>query len=173
MSFENIAPLLVLGESTGVLHLNSIDDFNAIDLSMVSQATRNIRIFTQDLDHELYDNDIFVGSISDIARKHRSTIIQILVIDPSKAIKHGHKLVELSKRLTSAVFIRKVHDDYVKNKESFLLVDNRGLVRRPKANVLKGTAEFRAIPDAQSKEAYFIEVWEKSSEDPSLRRLPL
>ena len=173
MSINNIAPLLVLGESTGIIKLETLDDFNAVDLSMVNQATRAIRIFTQDLDHPLYDTDEFVDSIAEVARKHRYTLIQILVIDSSKAVKLGHRLVELAKRLPSSVFIRKVHPDYANNSESFILVDNKGLIRRPKADTLLGTAEFRANPSAQTKERYFMDVWEKSSEDPSLRRLSL
>lgn len=173
MGLENIAPLLVLGKSTGVIKLDTLEDFNAVDLSMVNQATRAIRIFTQDLDHPLYDTDEFVESVAEVARKHRSTLIQILVIDSSKAVRLGHRLVELAKRLPSSIFIRKVHPAYASNKESFLLVDNKGLVRRPKSEVLIGTAEFQAIPEAQTKERYFMDVWEKSQEDPSLRRLPL
>ena len=173
MGISNLAPLLVLGESTGVIKLETLDDFNAIDLSMVSQAKRAIRIFTQDLDHPLYDNDEFVDTIAEVARKHRYTLIQILVIDSSKAIKLGHRLVDLAKRLPSSVFIRKVHPDFADNNESFMLVDNKGLIRRPKADTLLGTAEFKATPSAQPKERYFMDVWERSSEDPSLRRLCL
>jgi hypothetical protein len=173
MSIDNIASRSVLGDESGVISLSNIEDFVLINQSIINQAHHSIRIFTQDFEHALYDRDDIVDAALKLARRHRSTCIEILVIDSSKAVKIGHRLVELAKRLSSSVFIRKVHADYDDNHESFLLVDGIGLVKRANTNAYKGTADFKAIPAAPQKARYFKEVWERSSEDPSLRRLAL
>jgi len=93
MSIQNLGPLLVVGESTGSIGLDGEKDFHAALNNMASQAKRSVKIFTQELDPELYDQPEFLKIMSDIARNRQRCKIQILIQSPDKAASAGIALL--------------------------------------------------------------------------------
>lgn len=170
MSIQNLGPLLVLGESTGSIGLDGIDDFHAAINNMVNQATKSVRIFTQELDPELYDDTEFLKIISDIARNRTRCKIHILIQTPGKAARSGHRLVELQKRLTSAIQIHSIPEGEESNDE-FMVIDDIAITRRFTMGYMQGNCEFKSIPDAQKKARFFDAIWEKSHPCQEFRRL--
>jgi hypothetical protein len=160
MSIANLAPLLA-------------DDFLSAAVSMVKQAKHSLRIYTPDMEPLIYDRPDFIRATSDLARRHKSTLIQILVLDANKIARQTHRLVELYRRLPSSIAIRQVHEDYLTQTDAFLIVDEVAMIRRRNAEQWKGFAEFKSIPLAQRNARLFVEMWERSSEAPALRRLSL
>ena len=59
MSIQNLGPLLVLGESTGSITLDGKEDFHAALYNLARQANHSVKIFTQELDSEMYDEAEF------------------------------------------------------------------------------------------------------------------
>jgi hypothetical protein len=173
MSIQNLAPLLVVGESTGTILLESADDFRCAINRMAQQAVRSIRIFTQDLDHELYDHTEFLKVASAVCRQRRNCTIQVLLKNADKAARFGHRLVELQKRLPSSIEIRSVPAEYEEANDEFFLVDDIGLVKRFALGYMRGHCEFRSVPDAVKKARWFNEIWERSEPCQDLRRLSL
>lgn len=173
MSIQNLGPLLQLGESTGTIGLDGVADFRAALDSMAKQARHSIKIFTQELDHELYDNADFIRVASEIGRNRKHCEIQILIKDADKATKLGHRLVELHRRLPSSIHIRQLPRDYLEETDEFMLVDDIGLVKRYTIGYMQGCCEFKCIPEAQKKARFFNSVWQRSEPCQDLRRLSL
>ena len=170
MSIQNLGPLLILGESTGSIGLDGIADFHAAINNMVNQAKNSVRIYTQELDPELYDDTEFLKIVSDIARNRTRCKIQILIHSPNKAARSGHRLVELQKRLTSAIQIHSIPEGEESNEE-FVIVDNIAITRRFNMGYMEGNCEFKSTQEAQKKTRLFDRLWEKSHPCQEFRRL--
>lgn len=173
MSIENLGPLLIVGESTGVITLDGVADFHAAINNMVRQARFSVRIFTQELDHELYDHPEFIKQVSRIGRTLKNCNINVLIKHPDKSARLGHRLVELHRRLPSSIHLRQIPKDYEEVNDEFIIVDEIAIAKRFTMGLMQGNCEFKAIPDAVRRTRFFDEVWQRSEPCQELRRLNL
>lgn len=173
MPAENPVSLLVVGQSTGTLLLETAADFRTAINHMTEQAVRSVKIFTQELDHELYDQVEFIQIASQICRQRKGCTLSILLKNPDRCVRLGHRLVELQKRVPSSIEIRDVPDDYEQLNDEFLIVDDIGMVKRFALGHMRGHCEFRSVPDAIKNARLFNEIWERSEPCQALRRLSL
>jgi len=172
MSIENLVSMLVVGESTGTLLLESVNDFRCAINRMAEQARRSVKIFTQELDHELYDQADFIRIASTICRQRNCTL-SILLNNADKCVRFGHRLVELQERLPSSIEIRDIPAEYGEMNDEFIIVDDIAMVKRFALGYMRGHCEFRSIPDALKNARLFNEVWDRSTPCQALRRLHL
>lgn len=163
----------LLGETAGDYALASRDDSRRAAVLLVSQARRMIDLFTPDLEPALYDQAPFIDALSQLAVGNPRARVRILAKDFERTVKEGHRLVELARRLSSYVELRKVHSDYQENNETFLLVDDYGLLHRRHAARFEGTFSCKAPLEVRRLRAFFNEVWDRSEPDADLRRLHL
>jgi len=167
---ENIEDL-ILGESSGALALETKEQHRAAILNLTRQAKRTLDIFTRDLDPPIYNDPAFIEALTALALRSRYSQIRILVQDSGRAIKEGHRLFELSQRLSSFIQLRRPNQDYKDYNEAFCIADERGVLHRRVADRYEGTVDFNAPLEAQKLNAFFNMVWEKAELDPNLRRL--
>ncbi|MGD9385255.1 MAG: hypothetical protein PVF28_01800 [Thioalkalispiraceae bacterium] len=160
-----------LGVSSEDIMLETSNDNQQLAVQLVSQASHRLDVFTRDLDPRIFDSTEFVDAVRTLALKDNRAKIRFLVIDPDKAIKLGHRLLELSRRLTSRFELRKVHEDYSANPESYLIVDERGLLHRKLASRYEGVANFNNPLAASGLMHHFNEVWEHSTPVLDFKRL--
>ena len=160
-----------LGVDSEDIAVESSDENQELVVRLVNQASHRLDVFTRDLDPRVYDNADFVDAVRSLAIKDNKARIRFLVVEPDKAIKLGHRLLELSRRLTSTFEIRKVHEDYSSNPECYLLVDTRGLLHRKLASRYEGIANFNNPSEAMNLVHHFNEVWEHSTPMLDFKRL--
>jgi hypothetical protein len=160
-----------LGEHSSDIAIESSEDNQAAATRLVSQAGRSLDIFSRDLEPRIYDNMEFADAVRSLAVKTRDMHVRILVIDPDFIIKHGHRLIELARRLTSHMEIRKVHEDYCNNPEAFLVVDNRGLLHRKLASRYEAIVNFNNPMAATERHNQFSEMWDRSKQYMDFKRL--
>lgn len=173
MSIENLASLLVVGESTGTILLETLEDFRfAID-SMTAQGKRSIKLFTQEMDHDFYDREEFIDAASHACRSHRNCTLSVLLKDANKTAKLGHRLADLQKRVPSLVEIRSLPREYMDLNDEYIIVDEIAMVKRFALGNMRGHCEFRSIPDAVKFSRQFNEMWERSLPCQELRRLSI
>ena len=160
-----------LGEHNTDISIETSEDNQAAALHLVSQAGRNLDLFSRDLEPRIYDNPEFTDAVRALAVKTRDMHVRILVIDPDFIIKHGHRLIELARRLTSHMEIRKVHEDYCNNPEAYLVVDNRGLLHRKLGSRYEAVVNFNNPMRATGLHHQFTEMWERSKQYMDFKRL--
>jgi len=161
----------MLGEDSDDIVIESSEDNRLIAERLVSQANHRLVVFSRDLDPRVFDNAEFISAVRSLAVKDRKAKIRFLVIDPDRAIKLGHRLLELSRRLSSTIEIRKVHEDYAANQECYLIVDGRGLLHRKLASRFEAIANFNNPSDSFELERHFNEVWEHSQPERDFTQL--
>ncbi len=161
----------LLGSTDTEVRVASSADNRHAAQGLTEQAKRNLHIFTRDLDAPLYDQPPFIQAVSALATHSRYSRILILVQNTERAVKDGHRLIEMSRRLSSFIELRKPHYDYREYNQAFLIADEIGLLRRPVADRYDGTLNFKAPLAAREYLDFFKQVWERSEADPNLRQL--
>lgn len=164
-------PNYQLGEHSDDIAINTSEDNSEAALSLVNQGERSLDIFSRDLEPRIYDTPEFYDAVRGIAVKTRELHVRILVIEPDFIIKHGHRLIELARRLTSHMEIRKLHEDYCNNPEAFLIVDKRGLLHRKLATRYEAVVNFNNPMTATELHNQFTEMWERSKQYMDFKRL--
>ncbi len=160
-----------LGESRDIIYLHSRDDNRDAALSLVQQGCRSLHLFTHDLDPALYNTAAFIEAVKQLAIDNTRSKVFILLKDPSAAIIRGHRIVELARRISSHIFIHRAADEDQDRIDSFMVVDEVGILRRPHGMRFDGTAEFNNPGEARLLLKYFNDAWERSVPESELRRL--
>jgi len=162
-----------LGQSAEDLVLSDSTECREVSAALARQAHRTLDILSHALDASLYDNEPFLGAVKELATASRQSQVRVLVQQPDKAVKNGHRLIELARRLTSHIEIRQVHEDFSEVIEAFLVADVDGFVHRKNAARYEAMANFHAPNQARMLLQLFDEIWEKSTVPTELRRLHL
>ena len=174
MSSDDTAPdfsRCVLGETRGLITLDTREQNRLAALSMAQQSQHTLRITSRDLDPALYDNDDFIEAAKALAlRTHRAKLF-ILVNTSDPAIKNGHRIIDLSRRLTSFIEIRLQGMRFQEYNEAVLIADESGYMRRRLADRYETEADFASPRTAREMTKKFDEMWAESIVDPNLRRL--
>ena len=117
-----------LGSHSDDIVIDTSEDNMSAACRLVEQAHAQIDIFSRDMDGRIFNHSSFTDAVRGMITSSPRAKVRILVIAPDFATKHGHRLIELARHLTSYMEIRKVHEDYASNPEAYLVVDRRGLL---------------------------------------------
>ena len=142
-----------------------------IALEMARNCSRTLDIASRHLDPAIYDHIEFVEAVKQIALNNRLARIRLLVCDVGPVVSRGHRLLELSSRLSSFIAIRKPGRDYKNFNEAMLLADNRAYIHRRFADRYEGIASYDDKRRTSDLTGRFEEVWERAEIDPNFRRL--
>ena len=142
-------------------------------LALIGAARRDLYIYTRDLDPQLLDSEAALDALKRLAIGSRASI-RILIQEPQQALRRGHRLIALARRLTSVFAMRTpVQDADLQYPSAFLLNDSYGFYFRTLGNRFEG----EAINYAPGRHAQLLElfkqVWERSESSEELRQLEL
>ena len=159
----------ILDQTAGPVHLQDRTEIRTAGILMASQAERELRIFSRDLDAPLYDCRDFLEPVRRLALRSTHSPVQILLQDAEPAVRKGHRLIELAHQLSSRIHIRRIPAEYRRHTEAYLLADNKGYVSRSLAEVFEATADFNAPMQVRRMHEQFEHIWERSEEPLELR----
>jgi len=169
--FSTFQERFTLGQLEGDFPIDMPEEARDAVITLAEQARRIIKIFTRELDSDVYDNPRFVSALSFVARRTPTSEVQILVQDPKPAINSNHLLIELCQQLTSYIKVRRVSEDYQLAPDEFLLADRIGFMYRKSYSAYEGVVNFNSAPKAQRLDEVFNEIWNVSTADPEFRLL--
>lgn len=145
-------------------------NYDAIQ-KLVASAQHQIAIISRHLDPRIFNNEEFMQATLMLARRARYSNIRILVHDPSPIIKNGHRVLELSQRISSKIEIRKISQNYSQFNQSFLVADNIAYIHNLKSDLYDAEVNFNDKEKSKELMETFKNIWEQSSQDAALRRL--
>jgi hypothetical protein len=160
-----------LGEKSDTLFISSRKENHDAAQCMIEQGIRTLHWFTHNLDRNLYDTSEFIQAVKQLAIGSPHSKVYILVKDSSDIVAKGHRIVELARRISSHVFIHRADEEDMDRLDSFLIVDEKGLIRRPHGERFEARVDFHNPGDSRILLKYFNDAWERSHPDPELRRL--
>jgi len=161
----------LIGEIDQDFTLNTHEENRVATSVLAQQAKKTIHIFSHKLNKLIYDNSDFLDAVTQLAVRSRHTKVQILIMDTQPIIKNGHRIVETSRRVSSKIQIRKVHEDFHDLAYGYIAVDETALLYRKMADRYEAKLNFHASRDARILVRKFNEVWRTSSPEPMLKHL--
>ncbi len=164
---------LVLGQDTQTLEIGSSAEQRDAVLAMLGQTRRSVRIISRHLDAAIYDNEAVVNAFKGIALANRRAQIRILVQDIAPVVKEGHRLVDLSRRLSSFMKLRVPAKEHASYNNAVLVADDIGTIFRAHAGRYEGSVNFNDMRNAEDYVHLFDEMWDHAHEHAELRRLKL
>ncbi|MGH8434731.1 MAG: histone acetyltransferase HPA2 [Pseudomonas sp.] len=138
-------------------------------MALLQQAQRSLCLYSSDLEPWLYHHSSVQETCTRFLLAHPKSHLRILVRDSTRAVKEGHRLLQLARRLPSSVQIRKLHPNYPNEEITFLLVDGIGLLLRPELDQYAGYALYHDPARARLRQTQFEQAWDTSITDPDLR----
>jgi len=108
-----------------------------------------------------------------VLARRRGTHLRILVREPRYVMARGHGLVELARRLSTTIELRRPHPQHRDGTEQLLVADEAGLLFRPTELCYEGWASLHAPVEARRRLRSFDEMWSLAEPDPELQRLYL
>lgn len=162
-----------LGETKAEIKLSNAEENRNAALSLAEQARYGINIFTQDMDNAIYDNDEFEKHIFNLATRHPSAQIRILVQDSTISVKKGHCLIRMAQKLTSSVLIKNPPKLHKNDKSTFMTVDNIGMLYSAQSDKhnYQASVNFMSPQRTAKLDDFFNEAWEHGLPDQQVRRL--
>lgn len=152
------------------IRLNSADEISAAINYSTENALRSIKIFTPDLEPELYNNDEFRKQLLNFTRENRHAQIQILVDDITTALHNGHKLIGLAQQMPSIVTIKDTPIDFQGTNISFVLFDQTEFIFKP--DKTSQTAIFSGCKNRSNKlHEFFMLSWDQAEQNSHTKRL--
>jgi len=164
---------LNLGEDNEVIYLHDLDSFYTTIASMSEQAHRHIRLFSHDLDPELFNSEEIADHMSRLATSNPHVYLQFLIQNTSGLRQHSHRLLDLAQRISSYIEIRVTDIMHAHISENFYLFDDDGYVKRHHADEYIGEANFFDARTVRDLEHRFKGMWERAEPDPHLRRMSI
>jgi hypothetical protein len=150
--------------------LEGLDALRSAALQAVQGGHRKVYILSESLDPAIYDTDDFRDALRDLVITDRYCQAYILVKDIQPLVERGHRLLELARRLSSKVALRKLTVPPRNNDEAWMIVDTGTLLYKHDDSVYKGYLDSAAGPKCKQLTEAFMSMWEKYGEvDPSLR----
>jgi hypothetical protein len=164
----------ILDVSAGLLALRDLDGILQVGTHMLEQARLRVLLFSRELDPRVFDQPPFLQAMQRLAvRPSSGARIRILVLDNQQLIKRGHRLLELARRLTSSIELRRPIAEYRDRWDDFLLVDQSGYIHWEQSGIPEAVASYHGPMEATRLQGEFNEIWEHSEPDPEVRRLHL
>ena len=142
-------------------------------LELAGAASRELAIFSYELEPALYDNAAFAEAVSRIARSGRRARVRLLIREHDRLIKHGHQLIRLAHQLPSYIEIRLVAQEYRHTTHGYLVADDGGVLYQPQSDAFQAKTSARDRRWARDLLAEFQRLWDHATPDPQLRRLHL
>lgn len=142
-------------------------------VAAVADPHRVVRIYSQHLDHVLFDEPTVVAALSAYLRHGPPTNLLILLHSSKLIVGRGHRLLELARRLDSKVRIRVVPADFAEDQHSYVLCDDTGYWMMPDFREYAAHSNAHDPVRARQLRERFVYLWEHSREDPDLRSLRL
>jgi len=149
--------------------LSNLEEYRAAVAALATRATRNLSIYTPNLEPQIYDHDSFIDPVKRLVLARSHARLRVLISDPGRAVRDGNRFFMMARRLTSYIDLRNVASEYRSNPCAFIIADDRTIVYRQQAAKWEGVAETGDPSVVKRYLAYFDEVWAGSLIQPELR----
>lgn len=159
----------ILGTDQAIQRFSNPSELRPHVLSLLQQAQLNLCLYTPDLEPWLYHHSSIQDACARFLLARPKNHLRILLGDSGRAVREGHRLLTLARRLSSNLHIRKLNPDYPNEDSAFLLADDRGLLMRPELDQYAGYALYNDPGRVRQVQRQFDQAWETSVLDPDLR----
>lgn len=147
--------------------------FSELAVSQARLARRELMLMSPNLDRSVFEREAFASALSTLVRETRRARIRILVRDVRSIVERGHRLLALSRRLPSAIEMRRLAEHPNWNNDTVVLRDRSAVLSYPGSDGATGSYRPGEPGRAETELTRFEELWRASVVDPELRSLSI
>jgi hypothetical protein len=162
------APFL-LGKHADLQRFSNPEQAQAHALALLQQARFSLSLYSPDLESWLYSHRGVQEACTQFLLANPKNRLRILVRDVGKPVRQGHRLLNLARRITSNLHIRRINPDHPSDESAYLVADDRGLLLRELPEQYAGYALYNDPGRVRQRQAQFDQAWDISVLDPDLR----
>lgn len=140
-------------------------------VEMTRTARMQISVLSQTLDRRIYGNEDFLTPLQSFLLQHERARLRVLVRIPEAAMRSGHRLVELGRKISSRVEFRELLPEHRLIEREYVIVDERGLLLRESPQELDARYYASAPLLAREQLREFENLWQESPPSAELRSL--
>ncbi|MEO0437829.1 MAG: GNAT family N-acetyltransferase [Pseudomonadota bacterium] len=147
--------------------------FSDLVVAQASLARRELRILSPRLDRTAFEQQDLYSAIRRLLQRGRMSRIQIIVQDVASLVSRGHGMLELARRLPSAVEMRTLKEHPQWNGDTLVIRDRDSVLTRSAGD--QAAAFYRPHDRARAKTAVsrFDDLWNASAVSPEFRSLSI
>lgn len=158
-----------LGQHPDLERFSRPEQAQAHALALLQQARLSLSLYSPDLESWLYSHSSVQEACTRLLLASPKNRLRILVRDVGKPVRQGHRLLNLARRITSNLHIRRINPDHPSDESAFLLADGYGLLLRETPEQYAGYALYNDPGRVRQRQAQFDQAWDISVLDPDLR----
>jgi hypothetical protein len=140
---------------------------------LLASAKLEITLFSQSLDRRTYSSEGFVAPLQTFLLSHQRARLRVLVHTPALAMRTGHRLIELGRRLSSRIEFRELSPERKLIRKEFLIADESSLLIRESEDQLEARYYPHAPLLARDQKREFDTWWQESPPAAEFRDLKL
>ncbi len=129
---------------------------------LAGQARHELRIFAPQLDPALYNTAELTDQLASFVARDRHNFVHLLVEDSDQAARDNDRVMQLCRRMSDFVRMRRVGEQHIGLKEMFLVVDHLGYLHQPdlaRPECVSASADARNAVELAQR---FENMWERS-----------
>lgn len=148
-------------------------EYTATLAHAVPIARLEILLVSVDLDRRTYGDAAFLDALTTFLLAHRRARLRGLIHEPRRVMGQGHRFIELARQLSSRIELRELAEPHRKQREEYLLCDERALLHRKAPDALEAEWQPDAPLLARETKRRFVAAWEESLPARELSELKL
>jgi hypothetical protein len=158
---------------TGVRRVvSTLEDYRSAVVEVTSGARHQLSIFTPDLEPALYDQDCFLEPLKRLVLARSHGRVRVLIRDPFRATREGHRFMQMARRLTSCITLRSLPPEHRNEGCAYIVADNQAIAYRPNCARWIGFVELNDDGIDRRHLDHFDRVWSRSRAQPEMRPTP-
>ena len=157
------------GSHVELQRFNRPEQAQAHALALLQQARFSLSLYTPDLEAWLYSHSSVQDACTKKLLASPKNRLRILVRDVGKPVRQRHRMLNLARRITSNLHIRRVNPDQPCDESAYLLADDRGLLLREQPEQYAGYALYNDPGRVRQRQAQFDQARKNKQTDPNIR----
>lgn len=149
-------------------HPTTRDDLRAGVIDVIAQARREITICSPSLDPDLYNRAAFSDALGHFISRRAYCRVRIVVEDTEHLLLSNVRLVELARRFSDIILIRRLGELHHGLAEMFIVADSESCVRQQDISTIDATFDLHAPHLAIPLARRFEDIWAVSDPVPGL-----
>ena len=159
------------GLNKEVIQLETSEENNLCATTLAGQCHRTLDIASRVLDPQIYDQVEFVAAVKNLVLGSRKSRVRIIVWEPERIVRRGHRLLELVNSLSSFIEIRCAGIEHKDYNAGLIIADVTGYLIRKSAERYDSRVCFSDRRQATLYMNEFDEMWDTAKPDPNFRRI--
>ena len=162
---------LTLGKTSKSFLVSSRQENYDLLFDMIGQSQHDLFVFSHNFDGALYDTNELAERLRKLLLNNKNSHARILVQDMNFLVKHGHRIVELGRRLPTSIEIREANKRFEHVNTCYAVADNHGVIFRTDAFRFDAKIDYHDPRLAKDLLKQFNEMWEQSEPSTEMQRL--